>query len=251
MLYSPTLVDSSTPVVPLLGASATLLSLSIVEDHIILPLMAASFDLLSPTLTSGYSSSSSAVTGVTQPTFRAPNPYSPKEVRHAIQAANQNVNVQSGIIATINTTLSIVQSAISDLDGRIDVIEGAVGNSYSAETDDATSIGQPIYVKSNTHIGLAKADAAGTMKVAGLAITAVSATFTALYNADGRLSLADWTAITGSATLTPGAYYYLDDATPGMMTTTAPTTTGKYVVRLGRAISTVIFDIEVEQSILL
>lgn len=43
--------------------------------------------------------------------------------------------------------------------------------------------------------------------------------------------------ITGLSGLTPGAYYYLSDSTPGAITLTAPTTTGHVVQNIGRAIS--------------
>jgi len=51
--------------------------------------------------------------------------------------------------------------------------------------------------------------------------------------------------------LTPGAVYYLDPDTPGNLTQTAPTTTGDFVVRVGRAISATAMEISVSQPILL
>lgn len=47
-----------------------------------------------------------------------------------------------------------------------------------------------------------------------------------------------WDAVTGqTGGLTPGAYYFLSDATPGHLTTTPPATIGHYVMKIGLALS--------------
>jgi hypothetical protein len=47
-----------------------------------------------------------------------------------------------------------------------------------------------------------------------------------------------WDAVTGgSGGLTPGVYYYVSAATAGLLTTTAPTTTGEVVKQAIWAIS--------------
>lgn len=173
---------------------------------------------------------------------RPPNSFSPEEVRRAI--ARLGVNTYDAEAAIV-----ILQAADVVIDGRVDVLEAIVSD-YSAETDDDVVAGQPVYVKANTHVGLAVNDGAATHQVAGLAIEAVVAAAAVEYRPDGKLLVADWTAITGAAALTPGAYYFLD-AVAGKMTTVAPTTAGKYLVRVGRAISTVVLDIEVGPLILL
>jgi len=57
--------------------------------------------------------------------------------------------------------------------------------------------------------------------------------------------------LAGLSGLTAGSVYYLSQTTAGAMTTTAPSTVGQYVVRLGIAISTTEFLIRIERPILL
>ena len=56
------------------------------------------------------------------------------------------------------------------------------------------------------------------------------------YVTEGSIERVDWTAVTGTALLTPGAVYYLG-LTAGTLTSTAPTTTGQHVVAVARAVS--------------
>lgn len=173
---------------------------------------------------------------------RIPNPYSREEIRRAIA----RLNVDSSGAGTDITALEAADVAMI---ARVDVLEAIVGD-YSAETDDNVVAGQAVYVKADTHVGLAANGGAATHQVAGLAIEAKAAGAAVEYRPDGKLQVADWTAITGAAALTPGAYYFLD-AAAGTMTTVAPTVAGTYMVRIGRAITTVVFDIEVGPLILL
>lgn len=126
---------------------------------------------------------------------------------------------------------------------------GAAGTgivTYTAETDSDVAKGQAVYVKSTGNLGLA---AAGL--IAGLATEAKSATFATGYTAEGALDIADWTSALGTALLTPGSTYYLDPVTPGMLTATAPVTSGQHVVRVGKAMSTTLLDISIAPAILL
>ena len=90
-------------------------------------------------------------------------------------------------------------------------IDAAYGP-YETETDINVVTGQPLYIKSNAHVALAAADNVDTSRVIGLATEDISSGNTAKYNVDGKLYIADWTAIIGAAALTPGADYYLDVA---------------------------------------
>ena len=67
---------------------------------------------------------------------------------------------------------------------------------------------------------------------------------------EGSIEISDWTAITGSATLTPNAIYYLS-TTAGRLTTAPPTTVGQVVQPVGIAVSSVKLELEVEDAILL
>jgi hypothetical protein len=143
-----------------------------------------------------------------------------------------------------------VQADVSDLSDRVSLLENEGSTSYSAVADESIVSGQPVYVKATGNVGLAKADAVGTYKAVGLAIESKSSGLSVKYNTDGRVELADWTAVTGSATLTPGAHYYLSTDTAGMLSAIAPTGSG-YVVPLGKAITTVVFDVEIGTVVLL
>ena len=119
---------------------------------------------------------------------------------------------------------------------------------FSAESDDAVLVGQPLYIKASGHTGLACASGVASSAV-GFAIADTQPTFSAEYVTEGKLTLTDWTAVAGTVALIPGAAYYLDGTVPGMITTIAPAI--GYVVRVGRATSPLTLDIEIEPSVLL
>jgi hypothetical protein len=122
---------------------------------------------------------------------------------------------------------------------------------YSAEADSTTKIGSPLYLTGAGHVDLAQANAAGTVQVVGLALEVVAAGFSCNYISEGSIERSNWSGISGTASLSPGATYFLDPSTAGRITTTAPTTAGQYVVRVGRAVNTTTLDIEIELPILL
>jgi hypothetical protein len=116
---------------------------------------------------------------------------------------------------------------------------------------DAIS-GQPLYIQTiNGHLNLAKADTGTTAQVIGFAESDVSSGEVCFYLTEGFIERTDWTLITGATDLSPGATYFLDPDTAGKITTTAPTTAGQLVVRVGRAVNVRTLDIEVELPILL
>jgi len=96
----------------------------------------------------------------------------------------------------------------------------------------AIVIGAPVYNDVNDGVKKGKADASGTSSIIGLVAQAsISGVLTA--------TTGQWDAIMGtSGGLTKGVRYFLSAATAGLGTSTAPTTTGQYVVLLGIAIST-------------
>jgi len=116
-------------------------------------------------------------------------------------------------------------------------------------------IGQAVYTKNNGNVDLAQADAAGTVEVLGLVRDTSIATGTSgEIQTDGTLTATtgEWDNVTGeTGGLTPGAVYYLDPNTPGSLTQTAPTTTGDFVIRVGKAIATTTMAISISQPILL
>lgn len=120
-------------------------------------------------------------------------------------------------------------------------------------TGGALVIGTPVYAVSGTDIAEAQADAQGTIRIAGLvADVTIADTASGQVAIDGILTATtgQWDAVTGeTGGLTPGANYFLDAATAGMLTQTAPTSVGEFVVRVGHALSATEFEIEIQQPI--
>lgn len=132
---------------------------------------------------------------------------------------------------------------------EVDVV--ALTNSSGA----AAVIGNVGYVSAAGSFSLARADASGTVEAIGLVRDAsIGIAASGNIQTDGVLSAstAQWDAVTGqTGGLTFGAVYYLSAAIAGRLTATAPTTTGQYVLRLGKALSSVDLDVSIIQPILL
>ena len=121
---------------------------------------------------------------------------------------------------------------------------------YTIQAAEVIVPGNPVFLDLTTgELRLAQADAFTESQVFGIAITGAAIGFTADVKAIGKLQLADWTAIVGSATLTRGRDYYLSELTAGMLTLTVPQTSGDFVVRAGRAATTDTLEIHVHRSI--
>ncbi len=112
-------------------------------------------------------------------------------------------------------------------------------------------VGEPVYINGLGKVDLAKADSQSTTEVVGLVQSDCLAGETCRYLTEGMIERLDWSVITGVLELVPGATYFLDSATSGNITATAPTTAGKFVVRVGRAVNARTLDIEIELPILL
>jgi hypothetical protein len=147
--------------------------------------------------------------------------------------------------------LVIVSGQIQQLQAG-DTVDAAVSGEVdvvSLTNDNAGSIviGAPVYVSSADGVDLAQADAVATVEVLGLVQdTTILTTASGNIQTDGILSAstAQWDAVTGeTGGLTAGGVYYLDSATAGMLTQTPPSTTGHFVLRVGKAISTTDMEI--------
>lgn len=117
--------------------------------------------------------------------------------------------------------------------------------------DSNTSKGMAVYISSDGHVDLAKSDAVSTSGAVGLANEDVTATATGKYQTEGQVEKTDWTSVTGSASLSPGVVYFLSKDTEGLLTTVAPIVVGESVVRVGTALTSTNFDIEIAQPVLL
>lgn len=114
-------------------------------------------------------------------------------------------------------------------------------------------IGTPVYASGNDTVDKAKADAVGTVNVIGLvADTSISAAAVGGVQMGGILAATtgQWDAVAGTTGgLTKDVIYYLSAATAGILTSTAPSTTGQFVVAVGIAISTTELKIEIQPRI--
>jgi hypothetical protein len=125
---------------------------------------------------------------------------------------------------------------------------GGLTDPFQAEAGDTVAKGMPVYLDLSGHLQKSQNNMVGTYQVVGLMLDDALAGFTGAYISDGQIEQPDWTAVTGSPTLTKGAVYFLDEFA-GQMTTAAPTDAGQYVLRVGRAQTETIFDIEIAQPI--
>lgn len=131
--------------------------------------------------------------------------------------------------------------------GEVDVV--------SLENDTGAAViaeGAPVYCKSAGKVDDAQADAVATVEVIGLAQDEIAYQASGNIQTDGVLALTteEWDAITSdTGGLTAGTVYYLDPDTAGMLTTTAPTADGDFVVRVGKAISTTDMEISILNAV--
>jgi hypothetical protein len=119
----------------------------------------------------------------------------------------------------------------------------------------AVPIGTPVYIDAANGFKKARSNALATAFPIGLVAqsTIASAAIGSVRSGGALLaSTAQWDVVTGAVGgLTPGARYWLDPATAGRLTTTAPTTVGQFVTRVGLAASPTKMIIEIDDSVLL
>ena len=114
--------------------------------------------------------------------------------------------------------------------------------------------GMAVYSSAIDTVKKGKANALSTSEIIGLVQATIVTTGAGTIQTSGVMSLttALWDAMAGTTGgLSYGVVYYLDPATSGNITSTAPTTVGQTAVRIGRAISTTELVISISQPILL
>lgn len=131
----------------------------------------------------------------------------------------------------------------------------SIRSMVNGEASAALVIGTPVYVSAAGAVKRAQANAASTSGVVGLCNDVSIAAAASGYIATGGVfvaTTAQWDAVTGqTGGLTFGALYFLETATPGMLTTTPATTAGQCNVLVGRALSTTELDLDPRDQILL
>jgi hypothetical protein len=138
----------------------------------------------------------------------------------------------------------------------------AVLDGYSAHTGrepmnsgGTINIGQPVSVLTSNTASLSNAYL-GVIPVAqigypiGLALTDATIGKSIVIATEGSVEQADWTIVTGTTTLTVGAWYFLDGPTAGKLTINPITTEGYVAIRVGRAITTTKIDIEISDGVI-
>ncbi len=140
--------------------------------------------------------------------------------------------------------LVIVSGQVEQLQAGDTLDAPQTGGDVVVQTNDEAGPlvpGAPVYNDAADGVKNGKADAVGTSQIIGLALTAIPAAASGSIQTSGPMTLttAQWDAITGLVGgLTFGVRYYLDPASAGMLTPTAPTTVGQLVVEVGIAVST-------------
>lgn len=149
------------------------------------------------------------------------------------------------------------------VDGRIrqlaagDTLDATVAEVDVVQRENANVaaivIGTPVYVSASGEVDKAQANALATVEVLGLVRDAsIAAAASGSIQTDGVLvaTTGQWDVITGqTGGLTVGAVYYLDPATAGRLTATAPTAVGEFVARVGKAMSETELEITIAQPI--
>lgn len=110
--------------------------------------------------------------------------------------------------------------------------------------------GAPAYISAASTFQIARANASGTAKAIGLVAAATNAGASGNVRKDGTLTLTtgQWDTVTGqTGGLTAGADYFLSESASGQMTTTPPTT--GFVQKIGTALSTIDFEIQIGEAI--
>jgi len=117
----------------------------------------------------------------------------------------------------------------------------------------AIVIGQPVYVDGGGTVDLAQANALLTSRVLGLvADSSIAAASPGAILTDGILeaTTGEWDTVTGeTGGLSAGNLYFLDPTTAGMLTQTAPTSSGEFVAEVGLALSTTELEISIRRTV--
>lgn len=118
-----------------------------------------------------------------------------------------------------------------DLVNNLDLVSKVNGNVATVVK------GQPVYVNALGQIDTAKADAALTANVIGFVRDdSIAAGVAGQVQLQGQLYMPDWTAVTGSPSLTVNSEYYLSPTNTGTITTTPPSTAGQFLAFVGFAV---------------
>lgn len=130
----------------------------------------------------------------------------------------------------------------------------AVTGNLNVETvvalfDSAAAPGGVVYVPSDGHVDLAKADAFATSIPVGLAAAGVEASSNGEYITSGPITVDDWTPVIGTESLEPGKIYFLSVDEAGCMGLTTSEVSGTYVVIMGTALTEKTFKVDIHRAL--
>jgi len=169
-------------------------------------------------------------------------------------AASPELDLRSGIV-----TPGTYTSVTVDTYGRVTAGSGGTGSGISTTLQNnhgsTVVIGEAVYISGAGQVSKANANSGSTYTVIGLVKdTSITNTSSGDISIAGTLTATtgQWDAVTGqTGGLTSGAQYYLSAVTAGALTTTPPSTTGHFVVNVGRALSTTVMLINQNQIVAL
>ncbi len=136
-----------------------------------------------------------------------------------------------------------------------DFLDSDIGLTVSEnQTGASVAPGVPVYASVAGEVDLAQASSKALANVLGLTMDTAANAADVPIQTCGVLeaSVGEWEDVMGDASgLTAGTVYFLDPSTAGMLTDTAPTTTGQVVARIGLALSSTEMRVGIERPILL
>lgn len=150
-----------------------------------------------------------------------------------------------------------VKKAIVITNGQLEQLQAGdrldLGNTITKTNNSGGGMvkGNLVYA-TGVNCDLAQADSQSTVRVAGMVLEAAADSDPTTIAPDGIVvaTTTEWDAVTGeTGGLTPGADYFLSAANAGQMTQTAPSTAGEFVKRVGHALSSTEFEVELQQPI--
>lgn len=142
--------------------------------------------------------------------------------------------------------LVIVSGTVQQLQAGDSLDASVTGGDQAVLTNDEATpvvIGSVVYVDANDGFKKARSNAAATANAIGIVAKSPSiangVSGPVTLNGVVVATTAEWDAVTGQVGgLTFNSMYFVDPATAGKITATAPTTVGQLVVPVGRALST-------------
>ena len=156
--------------------------------------------------------------------------------------------------------MAVKKPVVVGSDGRLQQLQagdsiGSIETGQITLTADATLIaGNVVYSNAAAHVTKAQANASGTTTAIGMATTAITSGVAGTIQTDGVLTLTtgQWDALAGtSGGLAFGTTYFLSTGTAGLITSTAPSTVGQYIVIVGVALSTTDLKLRLGEPLLL